>query len=226
MLLLIVLGGGLATALLITHQKHADSTVRADGPDVPSGPVYHKLPACDGLGTAMPSLIPKGEKTEDSQDSGSDFFQSTECDWDNIDADDTNPPGVRGTEIHAQAYNNEFEAAVQTAKDAFDETRSEANDQAGKTDSADHAYGPVTTPSGLGDEATAQDYTVHEDVFPANGTRIDMRVNNVLVELNYEGFDGADTDLKPMAADQANKGAQTIARAVVAWLKGCADCQS
>ncbi|HEY2671747.1 MAG TPA: hypothetical protein VGJ07_15425 [Rugosimonospora sp.] len=223
-LLLVVAGAGI---FLFVNRDRITGSGGAHRSARPSyGPIYRKLPSCDTMpATAFASLMPGGMLSSNvHRDGTEDDGPNAICQWDNIDADNKQPPEDRIVHLTMNGYSDYFGSPFDAAKKALATDRSDSDGVVGKTDHS-FTYGPVTELSGLGTGAFAQNYTV-TDGFPRGGTGISLQVENVVVELSFEGGDGEDDQEHPMDPAKASQAAMAVAHDVVAWLASCADCKS
>jgi hypothetical protein len=191
-------------------------------------PIYVKLPApCHALPKSMlASLVPGAEFTVDRTtpaENGSDGPHAT-CQANMSTAEGIRLKKDRALRISMTAYPDDITAGVDMAKDQFEHFRSAAGKQAGASEGR-FTYRGVEQLTGLDADAFAQDFTVPSEPRYA-GTTINLRVENVYVELAYQGTDGRDARETPMAEAQARAGAETAAREVVKMLSSCPDCRN
>ncbi|WP_157408123.1 hypothetical protein [Actinomadura atramentaria] len=123
--------------------------------------------------------------------------------------------------------------AEDAASSAFADDRDVLRGRAGarrKSGADALAYGPADDVSGVGSGAVRQYWTRSG---AADGTeQLSVRYRNLVATVRFSGrdaeagrADGPDPDPTPLAEAEARDGADRIARALVAFLDGCADCR-
>jgi hypothetical protein len=184
-------------------------------------PIYHKFPPCNSVPkSVLSNLAPQTEEEININDAGTESDgPHAACGWDspahNID---------RTVDITISGYPDQVQTGIAGAKGEYDSLRSAADQDAGKTETS-HTYGPPENVPNLGLKAFAQ----YDDImssFHYGGTGVTVLLDNVLIEVNYNGSDGPDGQEKPMDKAKSRDGALTVAQEVVKALSACPDCKS
>jgi hypothetical protein len=220
---LLLLGGGLATALYLNRGESrgvAASVTRSPvSASASSAVVYRKLPACDTVPPkTVAALVPQGSLEGGSTTKGG----VAVCSWSNMGVK-VQPPEFREIDLTLHAYDGDGGSATEAAIRGLALHRSDGDGRAGRrleheTDAS------VTALSGLGAGAFSQTYVMVGDDAPLSGVRLYLVVSNVEVEVVYWGQDGTYEDGTPVPAQELSDGALAIAHTVVGWLGSCADC--
>jgi hypothetical protein len=227
---LLLVGGAVVVVLIavvvgvgvfVYRNTNKDTAPTGFTPTSSGQPIYHNFPPCNGMPKSLlANLIPQTEEEISINDPGTESNgPHADCRWDsparNVD---------RTLDVTLWGYPDHVQTGVAGARGEYDSVHKAATQDSGKTEK-DHTYGPPEDVPNLGLKAFAQ-YDDIRSSFHYGGTGVTVLLDNVLIEVTYNGSDGPDGQEKPMDKAKSRDGALSVAQEVVKLLSACPDCKS
>lgn len=226
---LLLLGGGLATALYLNRGERGGVAASVTRPSASASAssgvvVYRRLPPCDTVPPeTLTPLVPQGSLDGAGTSASGTRDGDAACSWSNVGVPDKRPPEIREIDLSLHAYDPAGDSPTGAAVKGLARRRSDGDGRAGRRFEHE-ADASVTALSGLGAGAFSQTYVMLGDDAPASGVRLYLVVGNVEAEIVYWGLDGTYEQGTPVPAAELSRGALAVAHTVVAWLTSCTDC--